>query len=448
MVAWFIAISTLFSEAEWAVRLPAVLSGSVVTWVVYTMASDIFASRKTGFASAVLLNVLPVIAIGGLIITPDNPFCLFWALSLYAGYKVIETQKSAYFYLLGFFFGLGLLSKYTMALFAPTFFLFLLFSPENRHWVFRKEPYLGLALSALVFSPVLLWNHYNEWASFNFQLQHAFAYSGFEPLKHFGNFWGAQIGLFGGPLFFFLLAASFGLGWIGIKKKRDDYLYISFMSAGLFIFFMANSVRSNMEGNWAVMAYISAVIALPAFIKQMADKMTESAGAKLKRGYAISWALAAFATIYIHIYVPTAAVPMPDSGEINRRIYDWDMLALETQRKLDEMKPATFLATSRYQIATELIYYTPSHTMAYPVAGRGRFAQFASDDMFIGQDALYVTELKRLELDRAKASFEKVEPAGRYTMERNGKTVRRFIFLKCYNYKGGFLKFNGAEQKK
>jgi len=146
--------------------------------------------------------------------------------------------------------------------------------------------------------------------------------------------------------------------------------------------------------------------------------------------------------------VPAAAVPMPDNGEINRRIYGWKNLGNETQKKLDEMKSGSFIITSRYQIATELIYYTPSHTMAYPTVGRGRFVQFASDDMFIGKDALYVTELKRLELHRAKDACEKLEPAGNYTMVRNGKTVRRFTFLKCYNYKGGFLKFYGPKLKR
>jgi dolichol-phosphate mannosyltransferase len=47
--------------------------------------------------------------------------------------------------------------------------LFILLDKESRRWLRRPEPYLALVLAFLLFSPVILWNAMNDWASFVFQ---------------------------------------------------------------------------------------------------------------------------------------------------------------------------------------------------------------------------------------------------------------------------------------
>ena len=58
--------------------------------------------------------------------------------------------------------------------------LVLLLDPRGRRMLAGPWPWLGVALTALVFSPVLLWNAEHGWASFVFQGGRAVA-RGFNP---------------------------------------------------------------------------------------------------------------------------------------------------------------------------------------------------------------------------------------------------------------------------
>jgi dolichol-phosphate mannosyltransferase len=70
---------------------------------------------------------------------------------------------------MGICLGLGMLSKYTIALLLPATVLYMLFDKESRGWFLRPEPYLALGCALLLFSPVLIWNARNDWVSFIFQ---------------------------------------------------------------------------------------------------------------------------------------------------------------------------------------------------------------------------------------------------------------------------------------
>lgn len=439
IVAYMIALTDVLGESERWVRLSAVVSASIITWLVYAIASDASGDRKKGFMAAILLNLSPLFGLGGLVITPDIPLCLFWTVSLYFGYKVVDTQRPGYWYALGLVFGLTMLSKYNAALFAPALGLFLVFSPENRHWLFRREPYLAFALSMMVFSPVIYWNYTHNWISFGFQFSHGFEAESSQPLLYFSRFWGGQIGILGGLLFFFSVAAAFGIGWIGWKERRDDYLFLSFMSASLFIFFMVNSFRTNMEGNWSAPAYIAGITAIPIFVTYFAERLGTKNSNRLVSLYKASIALAAFIMVYASVQIVDPILPMPQKREISRRVYGWKALAAEAEERLERLREAPFIISNRYQIASLLRYYTPGHVEAYITNGKGRFGYFGSVAHLIGKDAVYVTEADRADISKIAASFERIEPAGSFKITRRGELIREFSFYKCYNYRGGLI---------
>ena len=69
----------------------------------------------------------------------------------------------------GLCLGLGLLSKYTIGLLGLSMFIFMLLDSRSRRWFRRWEPYGAALLALAVFSPVIIWNSQNDWASFAFQ---------------------------------------------------------------------------------------------------------------------------------------------------------------------------------------------------------------------------------------------------------------------------------------
>src|SRR5262249_42080986 len=71
--------------------------------------------------------------------------------------------------LAGLSIGIGLISKYTIAMLVPAAFLFVILDRPSRRWLLRWEPYAALAIALVIFSPVILWNAQHDWASFAFQ---------------------------------------------------------------------------------------------------------------------------------------------------------------------------------------------------------------------------------------------------------------------------------------
>ena len=244
--------------------------------------------KKVGVASAFLFNLIPTYLAGGLFFTPEQPFIIFWLLSMYAVVKIIKTQEPKYWYLLGLGVGLGLLSKYPMILFAPALLAFLIVSKENRYWLFKKEPYLAALLAALIFSPVIIWN-----------IQY-----GFPALAHHGSrlgqtkyldnllyFFGLQFIMYSPPLFIFTLWTfvtfswkkggevirnwTWGKMWEMRNEKKQSHLsslisnpishlqlphFFIIISLVPFAVFLAVSPFTAIGGHWTSTAYLGIII--------------------------------------------------------------------------------------------------------------------------------------------------------------------------------------------
>ena len=171
MIAYFIKLATLFSQAELWVRLSGLFVSGACSIFVWLLAKDIFERKDIAAASVILLNVYPVAMAGSIIMSPDVPAFLFWTASLWAFWRIIKTNRAVWWYILGATFGAALLSKYTCVLLAPALLAYLFFT-EDRKWLATAHPYMAIFISLLMFSPVLIWNYSHQWVSFAFQLSH------------------------------------------------------------------------------------------------------------------------------------------------------------------------------------------------------------------------------------------------------------------------------------
>jgi len=438
MAAWIITLFGLLGESERYIRAGAVLCAAVSSYFIYLTSKEVFNDGRMGLWAAILLNLTPMFSIGAVVMTPDSPLFMFWSISAYYGVRLADTQRPGQWYAIGFFFGLAMLSKYTAALFAPALLLFLLVSQENRTWLFRREPYLAFALSTIIFLPVLVWNAQRDWVSFRFQLSHGFSGQGHGVLQTMGEFWGAQTAMAGFFLFFYIIAAAiYALVW-GLRQKRDDILYLGVITLSLLAFFLANSSRTRMEGNWPATMYITAIAATP-FLAARLGVMEGIGGGLLRAGYRFSVVLAAVAVAYLHVQMVEPVLPAPQKYEISRRIYGWKALAAASDLRLEQLGPGAFIVANRYQISTLLSYYTKGHREAYITNGKGRFSFLGSVAHLPGKDAVYVSETSRDDISRIGPYFERVEQSGELTITRQGELIREFRFYKCYNYRGGLI---------
>ncbi len=169
MVGWLIWLfTTLFGHTELTVRLGALLTWFVGAYFVFRLARTLF-DRTTGAVAVLLFAILPVYYIFGFVMLPDAPLTACWAGALFCFHRVFILEKRSAWLGLGLFMGLGMLSKYTVALLGFAALLFLLWDPKARKWLKTPYPYLSVLLALLLFGPVLIWNYQNDWASFVYQ---------------------------------------------------------------------------------------------------------------------------------------------------------------------------------------------------------------------------------------------------------------------------------------
>ncbi|MFQ5716207.1 MAG: ArnT family glycosyltransferase, partial [Nitrospinales bacterium] len=74
MVAAWIALTTwVGGSSELFVRLAAVIPGLGLSLIAYFLGRDLFQSEKAGYYGALWLNLILIISLGSVIITPDTP---------------------------------------------------------------------------------------------------------------------------------------------------------------------------------------------------------------------------------------------------------------------------------------------------------------------------------------------------------------------------------------
>jgi dolichol-phosphate mannosyltransferase len=169
MVAWLIKLGTLlFGDTEFGVRFGALCCGTVSSYFIYRVTRNVFGESSALLALG-LAQVLPFFFLAGMIMTPDAPLTAAWAASVYFLERALIAGRRRAWLWAGLALGLGLLSKYTIAMLGAATFLFMLLDPTSRRWLRRWEPYAAAGIAAAVFAPVLVWNAQHDWASFAFQ---------------------------------------------------------------------------------------------------------------------------------------------------------------------------------------------------------------------------------------------------------------------------------------
>ena len=440
MVAYVLALTTFFSDAEIFVRLAPILSAALTSWLLYSLARELYGDELAGFNAALIANVTLIFSVGAFIATPDTPLIPFYLGGMLLMSKAVKSDPGGReSYLLwsaaGAAVGGAMLSKYTALFFFPCAFLYLLFSARQRRWLARPEPYIAAALSAVAFTPVILWNSRHGWVSFWFQGSHGLAGGGGGSLDRFLEFAGLQVILYSVGIFFFLVAAGVALTRSSFKEaipaRRDTALFLFSFSVPILAFFFLNSFRARMEGNWPILGF------LPLFLH--AGRMASAwyGSPRTKVAFRASLAFALILWGLFHVQVTDPIIPHPQRHEISRRVYGWKLLGsrIDEVRKKEEV---SFLISNRHQITTLMTYYTTPNITAYVTGTNNRrFPFLPPPDSFVGKNAIYLTEMGRDRIKQIETLFDGVKPLGTVEIVRKGELIRRFTLYLCYNYRGG-----------
>lgn len=260
MVAWAIWLSrTLFGDSEIGVRAISLLLFPLTAWVLFQTVRRLFQAHprreEMAFWSALVFATLPLVSLGGWLITTDAVLLLFWSLALYFTVAAAETGRWRDWLLLGGALGLGLMSKYSMVFYGLGFLAWLLIEPSRRGLLRDPKPYAAAAVALLLLTPNLIWNAQHHFVS----VQHTAEISQldrglFNPAALL-EFFLAQFIVFG-PLTFAALVylAIRPRAWLGDQRLR---LLAAFTLAPLAAF-IGLSLLSRAFANWAAFSYVGA----------------------------------------------------------------------------------------------------------------------------------------------------------------------------------------------
>ena len=173
MVAWMIKTFTFaLGDNEFAVRIGAFLSWFITARYVFKLTRETLNgvdNNSSAYWALLLLAALPAYFSFGWFMSPDAPLTACWAAAIYYFHQVVVKDKANAWVGVGIALGLGMISKYTIALLGSAMLLFLVIDKDSRKWLLRREPYLALLIACILFSPVIIWNMQHAWASFAFQ---------------------------------------------------------------------------------------------------------------------------------------------------------------------------------------------------------------------------------------------------------------------------------------
>lgn len=275
MVAWLIRASTeILGDTAFGVRALTPLLHAGVAWGVFAVARRLF-DAQTGFWAAVTYLLAPGVTASSLVMSTDPPMMAAWTLALYATVRAMLASGPAgagagrlatlgWWVLAGAAIGLGLLSKYTIIAFVGGGLGYALFARQaGPFWRAPPRaaellgPLAAIAAAFVVWSPNLLWNAANDFASIahvgdNAKLSEGPAWN----FNKLAEFFGAQFAVFGPVAFAALIWFSVTARW------RHDWSvrFLVWVAAPLLIAMVIQSFLSRAHPNWAAPSYIAGAV--------------------------------------------------------------------------------------------------------------------------------------------------------------------------------------------
>jgi dolichol-phosphate mannosyltransferase len=444
MVAWLIRLGTaLFGNTEFGVRIFALGSSLVSAFFICRLTALLY-DRATAGTSFLILQVLPVFFLTGFMMTPDSPLIACWSAALYFLGRVLFSGSSRAWIGFGISLGLGMLSKYTMALLVPSLFVFMVLDPESRVWFRRFQPWLAGMIAAVLFSPVLFWNARHAWVSFAFQTTDRMSAHRQFALHQLL----ASILVLLTPVGM-ILAVRLLAAW---KRPAGDAspaewrrgLFARVFTLVPLSVFVIFSLTHKVKLNWTGPVWLALVPALAACL------MALPAASGLRRGWSVTVGVAAAVYLGFLQYL-TAGIPgVPYAKKIELVPVGWSELGRELDVRREALEKSTGGAVSiigmdRNFIASEAAFYQKDQEAAarettgvHLFGGNSLMYRFWTPSAERKGATLLLVALKKSDLERREIPLLST-PAGPVEerwLARGGKRICPYYVQIVSDYKG------------
>jgi hypothetical protein len=363
-----------------AVRLPAVVCGSLLLTSLYVLTIQILGRERLAFGVVAAALCSPLIAAGSSLMTIDAPYTCCWGWALVVGHRAIFKQSTWAWPLLGLLIGIGILAKYTMILWIPSAILFLLATPQHRAVLVRPGFWIATGLAVACCLPIFAWNLQHNGITF----RHVSGQAGLAGNAIF-RWWGpfAYVGVqFALLLGFWFCAWALALiRYRPGKAIESGISYLWWMSVPMFALFLTFSLITTIEPNWPVTTYLSGIILAAAWIGEQMQSVNKLRVQVIRSCLAGACALGASLIVFVHhsewfypnlaylVGRPTAERPLPLRRlDPTCRLRGWRVLARELDLVRDQLEREGIdpvIAGVNWNIPGEIGFYCKGNPTVY-----------------------------------------------------------------------------------
>lgn len=453
MIAWTIYLATaVLGHTEVAVRLPSIIAITIASVYLVRMAQKWF-NEAIAFQTAVLSQSVFLLNVGALLATADGLQAVAWSGAVYHTSMAFERDRWSQWLLGGMWFGIGMLSKYTMVLFLPCVFIYALLSDRHRRKLLYIKPYIGCLVGSIMFLPVIFWNAAHNWNS----VRHV-AYIGGANQKFvihwnfLGDYIGSQIGLLTPFVFFLVIASWYLVIRRPVLRNNWIYRYLFFTSFPVFFGFALLSLHSRVYGNWPGFGYVPAILLATvvwAFLQPDANFSEVKGSTRPFWKVTVGSAYLLTALVLIHVVIPILPIP-PKMDRTYEELKGWDKLGQRVGQIHEKMPDPqnTFFFGIRYQVASELAFYVPGQPDTVSINRWDRpnvYDYWWEDKELIGKDAIGVSASQG-KRDKLLEVFNQVDPPEKITLrsksiwfgaDNASAPLKNWYAYRCYGFKGG-----------
>ncbi len=276
MVAYLIRLTTLnlLFHNEFAVRLGAVISSGICTWLIFRLGT-LVKNEQTGWFAALLYTASVYCSINaGAVIVPDSPQMIFWLSGVLIFIKISRVptgiQKADLLWcLFGVASGLCIMCKVHGVFLWIGVLLYTLIT--NRSWLKHRGIYLSVTITLIIISPIIIWNIQNDFIAYKFHSSRVDIVQEGINLTRFIKAIFQEITI-NNPISFFLICVSLILAFKGkIQAAKKEINILLLFNLPLIAVILIISLFRVTLPHWSAPAYTCLLI-LPAIVLESAAK--------------------------------------------------------------------------------------------------------------------------------------------------------------------------------
>lgn len=371
LTAWLARIGDALGDGTLALRMPFLVIAAVIPWLVMRMTARAFDARS-GWQAGSLALLLPLAGTLGLLALPDVPLLFATTLCLDAGLRALRKVTVFVAIELALGLAIGGLTHYRFAAVIAVGFIALLMLRDGRRALRDPRVWMAVAIGALAWLPLLLWNLHHADAGLRFQLvdRHPWSFSS-EGIRL-----GRMQLLLATPLLLALMALA---AWRGLRDTNATTRYLASSGTMIVLGFLALGFfadRERVSFHWPMPGYLALLPLLPVVL------------ARWSRGWRIAtWATAVLGLAAVLGFYVTAATPVLRERTAARNFHPanfagWNELATAVRTRLRAMPPGTKLLAGNFKLGAELGFALDDADIAvleHPLnAKHGRAPQLAA----------------------------------------------------------------------